>query len=88
MYTNQDARLAYPFRWRLVLEAISIAAGNTMERIRAGYETARREHVVSKLPPHLRYDIGYLDHQPPPLTLRQIERSHRQSLEAARQHFF
>jgi hypothetical protein len=88
MYTHEDASIAFPLRLRVLFEAIFIASGNAMERIRSQRDAAHYEQVVSKLSPHLRYDIGEIDHQPPPLTLREIEQSNQQSLATIRQRYY
>ena len=83
MQTNQDIPIALPISLRPLLEAISRATLGTMKRIRHSYEAARYERTVSKLPPHLRHDIGDIDYfPPPPLPPHEIQRSYRQSLEA------
>lgn len=89
MHTNQDVSITYPISLRPLLEAISIRLRDTIKRIRGSREAARYARVVSELAPHLRYDIGELDSiPPPPLPLREVQRSRQQSLEAVWLRYF
>ena len=82
MHTQSDAPIAFPIPLQPLLGAVSRAWHSTEKRVCSSREIARHERVVSRLAPHLRYDIGDLDCRPPPsLPLREIH-SYQQSLEA------
>jgi hypothetical protein len=83
MHKHSDAPIAFPIPLQPLLGAVSRAWHSTVKRVRSSREIARHEQVVSRLAPHLRYDIGDLDcRPPPPLPLREVQNSHQQSLEA------
>lgn len=88
MYMHETAPNSVPTRSLLLWQAISIALRNAMKRIRSDLDAIHDEHDVSELPPHLRYDIGAIDHQPRPLTLAQIEHAQRKLLAIMRQRYF
>ena len=79
MHTQSDAPIAFPIPLQPLLGAVSRAWHSTVKRVCSSREIARHERVVSRLAPHLRYDIGDLDcRPPPPLPLPEVQ----QSLEA------
>jgi hypothetical protein len=89
MHINRDASIAFPIPLHPLLKAVAIASRKTMKRIRDSSEAAHYERVISKLAPHLKYDIGDVDYiPPPPLPLREIQCSFQQSLEATRLRYF
>ncbi|MCC2690493.1 MAG: hypothetical protein K0S21_3296 [Rhizobiaceae bacterium] len=83
MHTKQHATIEPTVSLHTVLEALVVALRATAKRVRMGHEAARRQRCVAELAPHLRYDVGEMDLIPPlPRTLREIQHSDRQSLEA------
>ena len=88
MYTHETAPISIPVRSLLLWEAISIVLRNAMRGIRSNLDAIRGAYDVAELSPHLRYDIGDLDHQPRPLTLAQIEEADQVSLAIMRQRYF
>ena len=82
MHAHQELRIAYPISLRPLWEAISAALRRLVQLVRDDREAAEQERIMSRLAPHLRYDIGLIDHlPPPPRPLEEVQRSHQQSLE-------
>jgi hypothetical protein len=81
MYTDHGAPISLR-NSSTMGKAISKWLRRVLKRVRDSHEAAQHEGVVSKLPPHLRYDSGELDFVPPPASLRQIPRSYQDALEA------
>jgi hypothetical protein len=82
MYTDHGATIVFRNSSSPLWKAISKWLRRVLKRVSDGRETARHQGVVSKLPPHLRYDTGELDCVPPPASLRQIQRLYQDALEA------
>ena len=82
MYTDHGAPIVFRNSSSPLWKAISKWLRRVLKHVRDRRETARHEGVISKLPPHLRYDTGELDCVPPSASLWQIQRSYQDALEA------
>ncbi len=65
------------------LQAVSAAWEQAISRFRESRRIARQERLISKLPPHLRHDIGELDCRPPlPRPLAETLQARQTTLES------
>jgi hypothetical protein len=85
MHTDQTTPIAVRLSLRPLLEPISMAMRGAIEALRDHIVTARQQRIVSQLAPHLRHDVGDIDHRPPlPRPLLEAQQTRRQSLETMR----
>jgi len=76
----QESPAAFPNSFRAAFEAALASARIVANRIAAKWASLRRERLVSRLPARLRYDIGEIDHLPPPSkSLNEIQFAYHQS---------
>jgi hypothetical protein len=81
MHTDHGAPIVLRHSLQPLLEVISSSWKRLIKRVSDSREAARYEAAISKLSPHLRYDIGELDCILPPVSHRQIQHSYQDALE-------
>ena len=81
MHSHQT--LAFPIFQARPMQAAFAACEHVFRKLREALAAARQQRVISRLPLHLRRDVGDIDYQPPlPRPLDETLRSHHQTLEA------
>jgi len=80
MQTDHSTQIVVQNPLQPLLEGIAEWWQWLIKRDSDSREAARYEGVVSKLPPHLRYDIGELDGMPP-VSPPQVRQSYQDELE-------
>ena len=80
MSVLQESPAASPISIRPHFEAALARARIVASRIAEKWASLRRERRISRLPARLRYDIGEIDHlPPPPKSLREVQLAYHQS---------
>jgi len=76
----QELPAASPISFRQPFEVALARALVVANRIAEKWASLRNERRVSRLPARLRYDIGEIDHlPPPPKSLREVQLAYHQS---------
>ena len=66
MSVLHESPAASPVSFRPFFEAVLARARLAADRFGDGWKSFRQERRVARLPDRLRYDIGEIDHLPPP----------------------
>jgi hypothetical protein len=76
----QESPAAFPLSFRPRSDTVLVMARIVADRLGRTWASLRHERRVSRLPARLRYDIGEIDHlPPPPKTLPEIQLAYHQS---------